>query len=354
MPIPSDKKISGHDAFPADFCGVRATFLVVLGSEVLALLLTFGEGRLVDAMGEVFWANFSARSLFILWVGLLTGGLLCLTGKGLRRLDPSRAGLVAWLILLGVTVAVSVGVMQLGIRESLSLSSGESPTWFMIRMLVIAAITGALVFHYLSLQHQWHQQVRAESEARLRGLQARIRPHFLFNSLNTIAALARTRPELAEESLVDLAELFRAALQENEPLIPLSRELDIVQRYLHLESQRLGDRLRVVWRLDGVPEEVQVPPLSVQPLLENAVIHGVEPLLAPGPVEIDGHWDGRTVVLTLTNDCPPETRTGQRLALDNLRWRLAGFFGDAGGLHWGVREGRFEVRFIVPHPWVGP
>src|SRR5690606_35575629 len=124
---------------------------------------------------------------------------------------------------------------------------------------------------------------------RLQALQARIRPHFLFNSMNTIASLIATDPETAEEAVLDLAEVFRATLNQWDPLVPLEQELDLCQRYLHIEQLRLGARLRVEWRIEPRARQALVPPISLQPLVENAIYHGIQPLSPGGTVQIESY-----------------------------------------------------------------
>ena len=168
--------------------------------------------------------------------------------------------------------------------------------------------------------------VELEAQARIRALQARIRPHFLFNSMNTIASLTRSDPARAEEAVEDLADLFRANLSEARSWISLKEELEIARIYQRIESLRLGDRLNVEWKIHDIPLRALVPSLLVQPLLENAVYHGIEPLSEGGSITVSGSFDGQLIELSVTNPLPDKTtpllHTGHGIALDNIRQRL--------------------------------
>jgi two-component system sensor histidine kinase AlgZ len=159
----------------------------------------------------------------------------------------------------------------------------------------------------------------------VRALQARIRPHFLFNSMNTIASLTRSDPRLAEQAIADLSDLFRASLREHRERIPLAHEIEIARAYERVERLRLGSRLTVDWQLDGLPMDAPVPALILQPLLENAVYHGIEPLEKGGTIRVAGRRDGPRVELTIDNPVAARLvarRAGHRIGLDNVRQRL--------------------------------
>jgi len=205
------------------------------------------------------------------------------------------------------------------------------------------------------MQHLWLEQVKAESEARLQALQSRIRPHFLFNSMNTIAGLTRTRPDMAAEVVQDLADLFRVSLRDASRPSSLADELEFARRYLNIEHQRLGDRLQVEWDLQGLPDDAMMPALILQPLLENAVYHGIETATEPGTIRIVGRYGQRRVDLSIFNSLPSDYevshRKGNQLALDNIRQRLAGVFLGQASLTEQEDTGGFRVRLVFPHPW---
>jgi two-component system sensor histidine kinase AlgZ len=203
----------------------------------------------------------------------------------------------------------------------------------MLRNLAVCAIAAGLALRYFYVAHQWQSNVEAEAQSRVRALQARIRPHFLFNSMNTIASLTRSDPRAAEQAIADLSDLFRASLREHRERIPLASEIEIARAYERVEKMRLGERLRVDWQLDELPMDAPVPALVLQPLLENAVYHGIEPLERGGVIRVSGKRSGSKAVLTIDNPVAPRVvarRTGHRIGLDNVRQRLELMFhGDA-------------------------
>jgi two-component system sensor histidine kinase AlgZ len=191
----------------------------------------------------------------------------------------------------------------------------------------------------------------AVAEARLQALQARIRPHFLFNSINAVLSLVRSDPRRAEGALEDLSELFRSLMAENRALTSLASEIALTRQYLSLEQLRLGDRLQVNWTVDPRAESALVPPLFLQPLVENAVYHGVEPGVGTGVVDIVATVRGDQLRFELTNPYKPEQqhRQGNRMALDNIRERLQLHFDVDARLETHVSGERFALSIVMPY-----
>ncbi len=328
-----------------DFCAIRSVFAVVVSAELLSFLLV-----LAQLPGPVGWEELGLVSLFVQWVALSCAALLCLLRSTLVRRTPAVEVAVGFALVLLVTAAYSLAALEL--LPTVILSSGERRWLFLGRNLAIAGILGALLLRYLYMQDEWRRQLQAEARARIQALQARIRPHFLFNSLNTIASLTRSDAERAESALEDLAELFRASLRGAVTEVPLSEELELCHRYLEMESLRLGGRLQVQWALEEVPESTPVPLLSLQPLLENAVYHGIEPRAEGGCVEIEGQVAGGRICLEVRNPLPPAGaaphRNGNRLAHRNIHERLQALYGRTAGLEAGERDGVYEVRLCWP------
>jgi two-component system sensor histidine kinase AlgZ len=197
--------------------------------------------------------------------------------------------------------------------------------------------------------------VRAEALSRIQALQARIRPHFLFNSMNTIAALTRSDPKRAEEAVEDLADLFRATLRDSHSPLRLKEELELTRIYQRIEALRLGERLEVRWDVAALPMRAFVPGLTVQPLLENAIYHGIEPLEHGGTVTVTGRVVDGHVELVVTNPvalptgAAAEPRTGNRLALDNIRQRLDLAYGGRGTLTVEQQPELYRVTVRFPY-----
>ena len=181
--------------------------------------------------------------------------------------------------------------------------------------MLIAAIVGALALRYFYVTHQWRRSIELEARARIRALQARIRPHFLFNSMNTIAALTRSDPALAEAAVEDLADLFRVSLNDARAQITLAEEIEIARTYQRIEQLRLGDAAaRCDWDVAALPARAIVPSLLLQPLLENAIGHGIEPLPHGGTVDVRGRLERDAIVIEVTNPTVPASDAGRRRA----------------------------------------
>jgi two-component system sensor histidine kinase AlgZ len=191
----------------------------------------------------------------------------------------------------------------------------------------------------------------AVAEARIQALQARIRPHFLSNSINAVLALMRSEPRRAERALEDLADLFRVLMADNRTLAPIEKEVDLVRQYLALESLRLGERLRVRWKLDAMRPDALVPPLVLQPLVENAVYHGIEPSETGGEIEIDVEVADGQLLMSLSNPFPGSGRhsAGNRMALTNIRERLQLHFDAEATMRSEVKDGMYKVTIRMPY-----
>ena len=229
-----------------DFCTPRALLLLLTVVTLTALLLTLAD----SGLGPRFWASLSGKLMFLVWIGLAGAALLC----ALRPLLGARGAVAGALLVAATITALVLIVSEIAFRVLASpmlnpyLILGEPPAgrWpFMVRNLTIGLIVCAVALRYSYVSQQWRLRVEGEARARIDALQARIRPHFLYNSMNTIAALTRSDPARAEEAVLDLADLFRASLDERRGLIPLAEELEAARTYQRIEQQRLGARLRV-------------------------------------------------------------------------------------------------------------
>jgi len=332
--------------FLPDFYHLRTLFATVVLAELFAFILTLADLSATDAL----WGHLALTSLFMQWAAMVGAAVLCLSRRPLSRLKPATAGLVSYLLLLTVVVVLSELAFDVNRWLGFPLvrsAHGE----FVLRNLATGAIVAGLVLRYFYVQHQWRQRIDAENRARLQALQARIRPHFLFNSMNSIAALIRSDPERAEVAVEDLADLFRASLADERRLIPWEEELALARRYLEMETLRLGERIQVRWEVDAVPPALKVPPLLLQPLVENAVYHGIEPRLEGGEVAVIARLDGSRLALSVTNPVAEGETThqrGNRMALENIRARLAAHYGPRAGLESVAREGCYRITLHLP------
>lgn len=214
-------------------------------------------------------------------------------------------------------------------------------------LLATGAVAGVSVFYWLRLRSR--MLMPAATTARLAELQARIRPHFLFNTLNTAIALVRVDPGRAETLLEDLAELFRAALADSQAQVTLEQEVELARRYLDIEQVRFGARLRVIWELDPLAGAAKLPPLILQPLVENAVKHGVEPAPDGGTIRVKTSVHRGQAVLLVSNTVSGEPSTpGHGIALRNVQERLLLMHDVAARFETSRRDGEYRVRIVVP------
>jgi two-component system sensor histidine kinase AlgZ len=222
------------------------------------------------------------------------------------------------------------------------------------RLAVLVLVVTGITLVYFDLRAR--ALAPAIAEARIQALQSRIRPHFLYNSINAVLSLMRSEPRRAERALEDLADLFRVLMSENRTLAPIADEVELARQYLAIETLRLGeDRLRVAWSIEAMPPDALVPPLMLQPLVENAVYHGIEPSPEGGEVTIDVRRDGRQLVMTLANPVPSENRqsAGNRMAIANIRERLQLHFDAEASMRSEVSGGRYSVVIRMPYLTAG-
>ncbi len=298
------------------------------------------------------WYQLGLISLFVQWCALASCSILCLARPYLKRYSNIKAGIISYIIVLSVIAIITELTYYFIYKGSIEL---YPPSWhlhFFLRNIAIGAILTGPVLRYFYIQNQWRRNVRAETEARVQALQSRIRPHFLFNSMNTIASLTRSNPEKAETAVENLADLFRVSLSDARKQVRLDEELELCHRYIEIEQLRLGDRLEVKWDLD-VPNDAQVPALLLQPLLENAIYHGIESQTEGGCIEIKGTLSNKQIEFTLTNSLPDkelqQRQHGNQLAQDNVRERLSALYAHRGKLDISEKEGLYLVSLSFPY-----
>lgn len=325
-----------------DLCNVAALSLLVLVSELLVVVLLF-------AGGEISWMRLALMSLFVQWVALASAGLICALRNWLSSLGLVAGSAAAFGIVMAVTL--SVGLVS-GWLLAEPVPAKQLDWQRLTGQLVIAGIITALALRYFYVQQQLREQEQSELESRIQALQSRIRPHFLFNSMNIIASLIPTDPETAESVVEDLSELFRASLNDVGNQVPLSEELDLCERYVRIEALRLGERLKLDWQVEAPPGPVRIPLLTLQPLLENAIYHGVQPLPEGGTISVRIWFERDRVNVQIENPLPPESARshaeGNRMALNNIRSRLHVLYGGRAELSSGQIEGRYRTALSYP------
>lgn len=330
---------------------------------------SIGQNRYPDRLPDFLNAGVWARS--VLLVTALCFAASVIRAPGWRALPDDFAqvvmyvlpALVLWLLAaaafsrplqrlpypagLGATAALAV-LCALGARKAaswtLDTGAGDVP-----RHALLALMAATVVLGYFHLRGRALSP--ALTEARLQALQARIRPHFLFNSINAVLSLVRAEPRRAEAALQDMAELFRVLMADNRQLVSLAEEVRLCRQYLDLEQLRLGERLCVQWYADKMPQDAMTPPLVLQPLLENAVYHGVESSPEPGVVSINIYEVRGEVHVMLRNPYRGDGahHGGNKMALGNIRERLALHFDAEAALESRVREGTYQVHIRFPY-----
>lgn len=326
-----------------DFGAWRA----LVGVSVVALL----TGMLV-ALGAPAWPGLRQLVLLLAWslaLGLFCALCLRSLRAWLQRMSSRGAWLGAWLAVLLAAIAFSYLVGVVG--SVLGVGPGhEQLATFMFKSVLAVAVVAVALFRYLHIRAQWASESLAEAEARVQALQARIRPHFLFNALNTIASLIPEQPEAAERATEDLADLFRAGMRRADQPLPLGEELELARKYLDMEQRRLGERLQLEWQVESLPVTAQVLPMTVQPLLENAVIHGIQGRPEGGRLKVFGRLEGDSVVITVSNPLATGSpRPGHGMALANIRARLQLTYADRASLVTGEDGDRYYAVLSIPH-----
>jgi two-component system sensor histidine kinase AlgZ len=332
-----------------DFCRLPSLVVVMLAAQLAVLVVALAPAPELEWDG----GRLLLASLFAQWLALLSAMLLCKLRRGLQHLPLALGALAAWSTPVAVAALGSAMVHELDSALGLGYSLPAPYRWrFVAGVAAIAALLSAVVLRYFYVQGQWDAQVRAHAQAEVKALQARIRPHFLFNSMNTIASLVRHDPVTAERAVEDLADLFRAALGAGQGESTLGEELVLAERYLAIEKLRLGERLRL--RLDVAPElprDLPLPRLTLQPLVENAVLHGISRLAEGGEITLGVQREGSGLRIEIGNPCPPPRERdagGNRHAQSSIAQRLAHQFGSRARMATASRDGYYSVTLWLP------
>ncbi|MGH8124904.1 MAG: sensor histidine kinase [Rhodanobacteraceae bacterium] len=331
-----------HAELP-DLCSLGSVFTLVIVAELVVVI----DALAPDA--HMPWRGFSTATLFVVWLALLASLLLCRLTPLLARWSRAAAWPLTWCALVALVAAASAVVAWLDHALGTQLTP-VSEVRFVVENAVLTGLLGAALLRYFYVLAEWRARLAAVARARFEALQARIRPHFLYNSMNTVAALVRVDPDAAERTVEDLSELFRASLGADDKPSTLGAELGLIGRYLAIEQLRLGDRLKVERDLDDLPAGMELPVLLLQPLVENAVYHGIQPRREGGTLRIAGRRVVDGIEIEIANPLPDTAampRSGH--GLDNVRRRIAYHFGARGGVETHSEDGIFRVIVRLPH-----
>lgn len=333
-----------------DFGSFGVAFRIILLAEMVAIVTTIARNPTFDPHA---WQDLNLLSAFALTLSFITIVALKIASPLLNKMSVMMGGTAVFLILLCATVLGTEALVFT--LYDFGMIPERWPDWhesLLIRSLMISGLIGVPGLRYLILTHRSQIDAKSQQEARMQALQSRIRPHFLFNSLNSVASLTRSSPEKAEAVLHDLADLFRVLLADARKLVPISAEREISRQYLEVEKIRLGDRLSVKWNVNNIPRAAQIPALTLQPLLENAVYHGIETRFGGGTIKIDMWAENEVLNIMISNPLPDvpskASSKGNQIAQANIRERLHTQYGITATMQSFEEGGQYHVKIKMP------
>lgn len=346
--LEQELELESPGVYPPTFCTWRVLVAVMVITELAVFLIGIGKDEMPG------WGWLSLASLYAQWLALFCISGLCISSGWINRMSASGAWTGSWLIVVLLTAAFSYGAWHVYplLRLEIELPSARS---FVLESVFAVAIVAAVFLRYLLIRARWRAELMAQAEARVQALQARIRPHFLFNSLNTIASLVPVDPKNAESAIEDLADIFRGSMRRADQPISLADELSLARQYLDMEKRRLGERLQIDWRVAELPANAAILPLMLQPLLENAVGHGIQANPEGGKISVYGRSEGDQVVITIANPVAPKGHVvpvhmlGHGMAIPNIRDRLRLAYGSRAGLVTYHNDEQFYVVMSLPY-----
>ena len=330
-----------------DFCAAGTLFIILLVAELVAIVLTLAS----HTPDGQFLLVLSKTSFFVLWLALLGTAIMCKLRGWLERSGKTRAFVISFILLVTLCLVIAELAWQLPVRLGGVNVINDAHADFLLRTFAISAIFIALAMRYLYVSSEWRRSIVLEAQARISALQALIRPHFLFNSMNTIASLTRTDPRQAEEAVEDLSDLLRASLSGTRNRTSLKEELEIAAIYQRIEKLRLGERLNIRWEIGDLPMRVRIPSLTIQPLIENAIYHGIELLPDGGDVVVSGKRDGKNLQISVSNPVAPgktRNKDGNKMALANIRQRFELAYGHRASVEVADTGERYTVTLKFP------
>ncbi len=347
MTATPESKPQDTQAYLPDFCAASTLFIVLLVAELVAIALTLAAH---DSGGQ-FLIELSKTSFFVLWLALLGAAVMCQLRNRLESSGATRAFVISFIVLEAVCLLLAEVSWQLTRIFAESSIIHDTHGNFILRTFAVSSIVIALAMRYLYVSSEWRRSIVLEAQARISALQALIRPHFLFNSMNTIASLTRSDPLQAEEAVEDLSDLLRVTLSSPKDMSSLKQELETAAIYQRIEKLRLGDRLNVRWDVGDLPMRVRVPNLTIQPLLENAIYHGIELLPEGGEVTVVGRRDGKMLEITMSNPVASgraRDKDGNKMAMNNIQQRFDLAYHGRASVEVDDSDDRFAVKLRFP------
>jgi len=344
IPEASDKQAQ---IYLPDFRAPGTILIILLVAELVAIALT-----LASYQDGTFLTELSKMSMYVLWLALLGTGLLGQIGPWAEKQGNTAAFVIAFAALEIMCLLLAEVTWQVTRIYAEAVVIDDTHGGFILRTFATSSIVIALAMRYLYISSEWRRSIILEAQARISALQALIRPHFLFNSMNTIASLTRSSPKRAEEAIEDLSDLLRANLGVQKDRTALKDELEIAAIYQRIEKLRLGDRLKVRWNVAELPMRAQIPSLTIQPLLENAIYHGIELLPEGGEVVVTGKHNGDTLEIEMKNPVAQDRARktgGNKMAFANIRQRFELAYGSDASVDVVETDNDYRVRLVFPY-----
>lgn len=346
----TEKNTPAVDFYLPNFCSWQGLGSLTSISVLVALFITLIRWQ----ANQSFLLELLLITIFLFWVSFSCAVTLCVSRRWLVILSRHVAIALTYLLILSITVLISSLAWRVN-EELLATHIFQSTTreFFIINNFAVAAVVTTVILHYLSVLHRWRLRVESEARANMQALVSRIRPHFLFNTMNTIAELTRTDGEAAESAIVDLAELLRFTMHQSDQWVTLEQELDICRTYIRVEQLRMRERLQVNWQLDDHLMHCQVPLLCLQPLIENAVKHGAEYMIDQRAINVAvSQVNDQILCARIENPFDENAQSispsGQRLALNNIRERLQLSYGKQATFTTVAEKDWFVVELMLP------
>ena len=331
--------------------------MLVLISELFVLIQVLA----LPGPGDLDWNRLATTSIFVQWISLVSGAVLCRLRPYLKTRQLPTIISSCLIVVVIITCIFTLLAQYFLWRDG--FIDGFPDIEQLIRHTFVALIITGMLLRYFYIQQEARTEQRASLSARFDALQARIRPHFLFNSMNIIASLIHIDQDKAEQAVEDLSDLFRSSLAEPSNSITIEREIELCQRYLRIEQHRLGSRLNSEWTLTDLPDDLHIPPLTLQPIVENAVYHGIQPLEKGGTVSVDIARINDNIRIRVINPVQSslvgqgKAIKGNQVALENIRLRLNMLFGSDASIearllnssHQDNGHSEFETMIIYPY-----
>ena len=343
--------IKQSQAYLPDFCAASTVLVILLVAELVAIVLTIAA-----YVPGTFLTELSKMSMYVLWLALLGDATLCLIRPWAEKQGHTQAFVICFVVLLALCLLLAEVSYQLtGIFAEAVIIDGTHGG-FLLRTFAISSIVIALAMRYLYISSEWRRSIVIEAQARISALQAMIRPHFLFNTMNTIASLTRSDPRQAEEAIEDLADLMRVNLGAQKERTTLKEELEVAAIYQRIEKLRLGDRLKVRWDVSELPMRALIPSLTIQPLLENAIYHGIELLPDGGEVRVSGKRVNDDLEISMTNPVSSDQRrkkSGNKMAVSNILQRFELAYGHRAKVNVQESDTEYSVLLVFPCDEIG-